>query len=290
MTEAAIHAATPLPTPSDATVSVLLCVYRGDDARQLRESIESILCQTYPRLELLIHADGPLAAEHEAVLAKFERDSRMQIRRSAANRGLAHSLNALIAAVVAEGRATYIARMDADDIAFPDRIEKQVAHLEQHPGVDVLGTGCIEFRDDTAEPIQKMRRLPTDDATLKRRIVQRTPFIHPTVMFRRALFDHGIRYRVDNHRSEDTFLWADLAEQGCVFANLPDPLLYYRLSRQMIERRRSLRKATSDLHGRVYMMRRLGKVTPVNILATGAHFALKLLPTGMLERIYRRRG
>jgi len=106
-------------------------------------------------------------------------------------------------------------------------------------------------------------------------------------MFRRSVFDDGIRYRVDNDRSEDTFLWADLTERGYIFANLPEPLLYYRLSRQVIERRRRFGKAVSDMRARLYMMRRLGRVTPGNLAATAAHFGVKLLPTALLDRLYR---
>lgn len=273
-----------------ARVAVLLCVYHGDDPAQLRESIESILYQTYTPLELHIQIDGPVLPAHDTVLEDYSQDGRVRIRRQDKNQGLARSLNALIEEVVSEQRAGYVARMDADDIALPTRIERQVTYLDGNPTIDVLGTGCIEFYDDGGVTVRKTRDMPTDDATLKRRIVQRTPFIHPTVMFRRSVFDDGIRYRSDNDRSEDTFMWAELTAHGYRFANLPEPLLYYRLSRQVIERRQSIGKALSDLRGRIYMMRRLGRITPVNVAATMAHFGIKLLPTVILERIYRLRG
>jgi glycosyltransferase involved in cell wall biosynthesis len=271
-------------------VSVLLCVYRGDASDQLRESIESILDQTYTNLELCILVDGPLSAKHETVLEDYSDNERVRLRRQEENRGLASSLNTLIDEIVDEQRCDYVARMDADDIALPMRLVRQVSYLEDNPTIDVLGTGCIEFCEEKDTTRTKTRTLPTDDVTLKRRIVQRTPFIHPTVMFRRSVFDDGIRYRSDNDRSEDTFMWADLTANGYVFANLSEPLLYYRLSRQVIERRRSFGKAVSDMRGRVYMMRRLGKATPLNIAATAAHFGVKLLPASFLERIYRMRS
>lgn len=289
MIEAAIQSSMP-ESDTQPTVAVLLCAYRGDDPRHLRESVESIQNQTWRSVDIYIHIDGPISTEQSSVLAECADDPRIRIRRSETNQGLAHSLNTLIEEVVSEARAAYVARMDADDIAMPERLERQVAYLNENPKIDVLGTGCIEFREEDGASIQKRRRLPTDDATLKRRIVQRTPFVHPTVMFRRSVFDDGIRYRVDNVRSEDTFLWADLTERDYTFANLPEPLLYYRLSRQVVERRRSFGKAVSDMRGRIYMMRRLGKTTPANIAATAAHFGLKLLPTRLLERIYRLRG
>jgi len=173
--------------------------------------------------------------------------------------------------------------MDADDICYPDRLEKQLAFLDSHPEVAVVGAGCLEFDEDTGEEFLKL--LPTDDRTLKRGLVKRTPFVHPTVAFRAKVFAGGTRYR--SYPSEDMHLWVDLARYGWTFANLPEPLVRYRVSNALFQRRSSWGKVVTELTARLRVMRELCMISPGNVAWTGAYLALRLLPLTLARRAYR---
>ena len=183
------------------SVSVIMCVYRTDRSGPVHDAVSSILAQTHQDLVLRIFVDGPVAGDLRACLEALC-DARVQVRLSRANHGLAAGLNQLIDDSLREG-ARFIARMDADDRSYPERLERQLAFLHRHPDVGVLGGGCVEIDEDTGEEFVKI--LPTDDRTLKRELVKRTPFVHPTVVFRSEVFAGGTRYR--SSESEDRGPW-----------------------------------------------------------------------------------
>src|SRR5262249_41635787 len=138
----------------------------------LRDAVSSVLGQTHGNLVLRILVDGPVTDDIRTYL-EDPRDARVQVRLSKTNEGLAAGLNQLIDDSLREG-APFIARMDADDISYPERLERQLTFLNCHPDVGVLGTACLEVDEDTGEEFVKV--LPTDDDTLKRELVKRTPF------------------------------------------------------------------------------------------------------------------
>lgn len=269
------------PATGRATVSVIMCVYAGDRPGPLRDAVRSVLEQTFADLVLRIYVDGPVEADVRVYLETLD-DPRVRIEFAAANRGLGAGLNRLIDDSLLEG-CDVIARMDADDVCHPERLAKQLAFLKRHPEVAVLGAGCLEFDEDTGDELVK--RLPPDDATLKRELVKRTPFVHPTVVFRTEVFIGGIRY--PTHPSEDMHLWVDLTRYGWTFANLEEPLLRYRVSRDLFHRRSSWNKAMTELRARRRAMNELCMTSPSNIAWTGAYLGLRLLPAALARRAYR---
>jgi glycosyltransferase involved in cell wall biosynthesis len=200
-------------------VTVLLCVH--NDGRYLPESVGSLLAQTFTDFELLVIDDGSTdgAADFLRTLA----DPRVRVVRNETNLGLTRSLNIGLD----EATGTYVARMDADDVALPRRLEKQLDFLEANPDVGVLGTSRTLI-DEGGNFVAEAPALP-DDRSIRRKCLLGNPLAHPTVMLRRDVFDrHGLRYDERYATAQDYELWTRLLPLTKA-ANLPEPLLRYRL-------------------------------------------------------------
>jgi hypothetical protein len=276
--------ASPVPLASSlrtTPASVIMCVCRGDRPDPLRDAVSSVLAQTHEDLMLRIYVDGPISADVRVYLEGLT-DDRVRLQFAEMHRGLALGLNRLIDESLREG-CEIIARMDADDVCYPQRLAKQLAFLDSHPEVDLVGAGCLEFDEDTGEEFLKL--LPTDDRELKRGLVKRTPFVHSTVVFRARVFAGGTRYR--SQRPEDMHLWVDLARYGWTFGNLPEPLIRYRVSDALFRRRSSWDKAAADFTARLRAMTELCMISPGNLAWTGAHLTLRLLPLRLARQAYR---
>jgi glycosyltransferase involved in cell wall biosynthesis len=261
-----------------------MSVYSKDDPAHFEEALGSLLLQTYRDLTVFLMVDGLIESKLESVIERTCGDPRVIVQRSSVNRGLATSLNALIEEVL-PGPYEFVARMDADDIAEPNRLARQIEFLRTHQDVDVLGTACLEI-DEHAKSIC-LKRLPTTDAELKRRMLVRCPFVHPTVIFRRRVFESGIRYQTTTHLTEDMFLWVDLALEGRVFANLPEALLKYRVGPGFYRRRSGLRKAVAEYRAKKYIAKRLGAGGLNSAVVPISAFALRMCPELLLQLAYR---
>jgi len=197
-------------------VSVIMPLYNAE--AYLREAIDSILAQSYSHFELLILNDGSSDKSEEICLSY--QDSRIKYHFHK-NIGLAGTLNKGLELCTGK----YIARQDQDDIAHTDRFEKQVAYLEQHPRVLLLGTRANVFSD--TQDFIKQHNHATHPALLKFDLLFDNPFVHSTVMFRKKDVDLIGGYNTDRSYFEDYDLWSRFAQKGDV-ANLPDVLLEYR--------------------------------------------------------------
>ncbi|MGN6725846.1 MAG: glycosyltransferase family 2 protein [Tepidisphaeraceae bacterium] len=201
-------------------VSVILPAYNSE--RYIGAAVQSILDQTFGDFEFIIVNDGSTDGT-EAILRKFAgRDSRIKLI-SRPNTGYVRALNE--AAEHASG--TYVARMDGDDIALPERFARQVAYLDAHPEAVIVGTS-YDLIDHRGRRLRTQHQ-PTDDAALQRDcLAGTTPLCHPTTMFRRSSFEQAGRYDEAFYPAEDLNLWLRLGEIGQL-ACLPDVLLRYRL-------------------------------------------------------------
>lgn len=192
-------------------------------------AIESILSQTHADFELLVMNDGS-SDDSEKIVRAFK-DPRIRLVSSATNRGIVNTLNDGLG--IARGR--YIARMDADDIADPRRLEKQARFMEENPAVGVCGTAFETFGESVGEGWVRFFK---HDA-LAVALLFENPLCHPTVMFRKAVLDaEGLRYPTDYPHAEEYALWSALAGR-CQMANLPENLLRYRTHGGQISRRKS---------------------------------------------------
>lgn len=201
-------------------VSVVLPAYNA--ASTIRESINSVIEQTFSDWELIIINDGS-NDNTDSIIRSFI-DKRIIYLNNAVNRGLIYTLNRGFS--LAQGK--YIARMDADDICLPKRLEKQVAFMEKHPDVVVCGTQIKYF--GTKSSRYKKLKFPLDNRALKDMLAMSTCFAHPSVMIRRSvLVSNNVTYDLDYKNAEDYSMWIDLSQYGN-YANLSESLLLYRIS------------------------------------------------------------
>ena len=203
-------------------ISVVMSVYK-EPVDWLIQSIDSILMQTLSDFEFIIICDNPSYGEGIEILNKYaEKNKRIKLIFNDENIGLTKSLNKGLA--VASGK--YIARMDADDISMPERFEKQIAFMENHPNIGVCGSNIIFFGEKTGE---KNYPLEMSDIWL----FIESPFAHPSVMIRKEALGDS-KYDENCIVSQDFNLWVELYSKGVNFANVDAPLLRYRYSGQQI--------------------------------------------------------
>jgi glycosyltransferase involved in cell wall biosynthesis len=201
-------------------VTVLMSVYNGE--RYLREAIDSILTQTFLDFELAIVNDGSIDSTAE-IISSYN-DPRIRLINNARNLGLTKSLNKGLELA----RGQFVARQDADDISEPERLAKQVDFLEAHPDIALLGTFYQEI-DERGNKIADCK-LPCDCTNIRWALFFYTPFIHGSVMFRRATALAKIGFYNEHFRyAQDYDYWCRIALSLKV-ANLNEYLVGYRLS------------------------------------------------------------
>lgn len=227
------------------TISIGISFYNA--APFFRDAIQSVLNQTLTDYELILLDDG--STDDSLQIARSYDDPRIRVVSDGENHGLAARLNELVRL----SRGDYFVRMDADDIMHPERLERQIRYLRQHPDTDVLG--CDVFSIDTANHITgtiRYSRQPNSIAD----VYNHYCFIHPTVIARRQWFADN-PYDETALRMEDYNLWLRTIERYR-FVNMDDELLYYRVSglpylRKYLQskkgERRELRKLKSRIPG-----------------------------------------
>jgi glycosyltransferase involved in cell wall biosynthesis len=209
-----------MSSESVPTVSVLMPVY--NTRRYLAEAVDSILAQTYRDFEFIAVDDGSTDGSGDLLRERAAGDARLKVI-SRPNTGIVGALSDGLAAA----RGKYIARMDGDDVAKPQRFEKQVRFLDEHPEVVVVGA-WVETIDPFGIVFGYDKR-PTEHADIDAGLLagRGGSIVHPAAMIRRDAIDRIGGYRRPYQDSEDLDLWLRLAEIGKV-ANLPEVLLSYR--------------------------------------------------------------
>ena len=265
-----------------AKIAILLSVFNRDSKAYASAAIESVLHQSFSDFEVFVQLDGPVKDDLKSYLFSIT-DPRVHCYQREENKGLAYSLNDLLSIVLPQGYQ-YIARMDADDICFPDRFEKQLQYFEMHPEVDCLGTWAIEIDGEGKEFFRK--QMPETHEECLDLFRKRDCLIHPTAMFRRSFFEKAGLYPTDTFFAEDTLLWAQGFAAGCRFGNVPEYLFYYRLGDGFFQRRRGWQHAKSIFRLRKRINKMLGFGFRENIYAL-AYAAVKLMPPPVLNILYR---
>ena len=211
--------------PNSPRVTVLMPAYNA--AAFLPAAVESILQQSFTDFEFLIIDDGS-TDESVAVIETF-RDKRIRLVRNDINLGLTASLNRGLELA----RGAYVARMDADDISLPDRLQRQVAFMDANAEVAVCGSWLEAFDGR----LKILWSPPLADEEIKANLFFESVIYHPTVMMRQPAFsDLPIRYDGDYPHAEDYELWCRLSRFRR-FANIGAVLLQYRLHEQSVGRR-----------------------------------------------------
>ena len=239
-------------------IATILPVYKNDKVPYIKLSFDSILNQTYGNIHLYVGVDGPVGKDLKACLQEYEKDERISVEWFKENRGLAIVLNDLLDICFKAGYE-YIARMDADDISMPNRIEKQMAFLQANPDIDVVG-GAIEEIDENSNSRGKTIVYPEGPNECYEFFSRRNPHAHPAVLFRKSFFEKaGCKYRPEYRQNQDTMLWLDGMSKGTKHANLQDVVLRFRFTNSLFKKRRNgWTFAKKQLHDRKIINKTLG--------------------------------
>jgi glycosyltransferase involved in cell wall biosynthesis/2-polyprenyl-3-methyl-5-hydroxy-6-metoxy-1,4-benzoquinol methylase len=213
----------PVGAPAAPRVSVIMSTH--NDAKYLPLAMESILQQTFADFECIIINDASMDDTAE-ILHRYP-DPRIRVVHHERNVGLTRSLNEALALC----RGAYVARMDGDDIALPDRFTKQVAFLDEHLEVGLVGTAFMYIDGDSA--VTGSEPVFVTDEEIRSRLLKHNCFGHGTVMVRRALLQAVGGYDESFRFSQDYDLWLRIAERAAV-ANIADKLYCWRRTSQAI--------------------------------------------------------
>lgn len=263
-------------------VSVIMGVYNQWDEKVLKDAVNSILKQTLRDFEFIIWDDGSYPEAAKIVHNLTRLDERIIVAGKDENRGLAFSLNECIR--LAKGK--YIARMDADDISLPCRLEKQVDFLEKHPEYGWCGTNTDLFDENGVWGFRPMPEIPQMIDYF-----HYSPYIHPSVMFRSLLFDEDNGYLATQEtlRCEDYEIFMNLVERGQKGYNLQETLFRYRETRDSY-RKRKVRFRINEAKTRYRNYRKLNILFPVGWMYVLRPILACLIPPVVLEWLKRTEG
>ncbi|BEK18679.1 glycosyltransferase family 2 protein [Campylobacter coli] len=208
-------------------------------------AIESILNQDYLNFEFIIIDDCSTDATYNIIQEYAKRDQRIIVLRNKKNKGIVYSLNRCLE----RSRGKYIARMDDDDISLPERIEKQVNVMEKDISIVVAGT-YFKPMDENLEFFGNWVNVCKHEM-IKLKMMFECPICHPTVMIRASfLKENNLKYSYKYQYAEDYKLWSDIIQKGGKIINIPEVLLFYRISNSSISRNRltsKLQKHNSEI-------------------------------------------
>ena len=261
--------------------SVLMSVYAREKASFLKASIESILAQTVPADEFVIVCDGKLTSELDDVLSTYE--DKIKLVRLSENSGLGNALNAGLSACTND----LVARMDSDDIAYPDRIEKQLKMFKEDPELTLTSGTVTEFKDDISAIIGK-REVPLSDEDIRSFSHKRNPMNHPAVMFRKSAVEKAGGYSEEYPYFEDYYLWVRMLMKGAKARNTADALVYMRVDDDTFARRGGRKYASDMLRFHRYL--RAQKWSSLSDYVTGAlpHALICVLPNNLRKAVYKK--
>lgn len=229
--------------------SVLMSVYKNEKVEYLSKAIDSILNQTVLPSEILIVKDGPLTDDLNVYLEDISNKYNIiKFLSLEKNVGLGLALRKGVNACSNE----LIARMDTDDIAKPNRFEKQLTYLKKHPDIDLLGSGIEEFSINENIPDSKTI-LPLKHDDIVNFAKKRNPFRHMTVFFKKSAVIKSGNYR---HFLwfEDYDLWIRMICNGFKTANLQDILVSVRADKNMFARRGGWKYLKQDIKFQKFLL------------------------------------
>ncbi len=263
--------------------SVLLSVYSKERPEYLHQCFESLLSQTLLPKEIVLVKDGSLTNDLENIIEiMLGRCSIIRIVALPVNQGLGIALN--------EGlkncSSKLIARMDTDDIAKPNRFEKQIKIFQKYPDLDVVGAWIDEFENDTSNIIST-RKLPEFNDEIIKYAKQRNPINHPAVMFRK----HSV-LKVGGYKHfplfEDYYLWVRMIMNGAKFYNIQESLLYFRFSPDMFKRRGGLNYAIHEYNFQRFLKNEGFISQRTFIKNTSLRFISRIIPNSLRSRLYKK--
>ena len=253
--------------------SVCISVYKNDNAAYFLNALRSISAgQTVKPQEIVLVVDGPVGTDIENSITQFQGEfAAIRLIRLQTNCGHAVARQTAVDACQTE----LIAIMDSDDIALPDRFEKQILYFEQHPQTDVLGGQITEFINQT-DNIAGKREVPLSDKKIKQYLKQRCPMNFMTIMIKKTALVKvgGI---MDWFCEEDYYLWIRMVLANCIFANLDETLVNVRVGEEMYKRRGGWRYFKSERDIQKFMLNNKIISLPRYLFNVCARFFIQIL-------------
>jgi len=228
--------------------SVSMCVYGGDDSNWFQTAVDSILNQTAPPDEVVLVVDGPVPAELNEVISRYEQMEVFKVIRLEQNQGHGNARRVGLENCSHE----LVALMDADDISVPERFERQLAKFEEITGLTIVGGNIIEFVDNPSNVVG-IRSVMEKNDEIRTDMKKRCPLNQVSVMFRKDAVDAVGGY-IDWFCEEDYYLWLRLYLNGAVFANIPENLVNVRVGKEMYQRRGGIKYFLSEAKLQKYML------------------------------------
>ena len=253
-------------------ISILMGVHNGQ--HRLDAAIGSICQQTYPYWEFIICDDGSTDNSYARLLTYARQDARFVILRNTTCQGLAATLNHCLH----YAKGNFIARMDDDDISYPQRFEKQLAFLQAHPQIGFVSSS-VDIFDGTQ--ITRFRRLK--DFPTKYDLVWNSAFVHPATLFRADILRKAGGYRVapETIRGQDYDLFMRLYGAGFYGANLQEAVYRYTINPASYAKR-TFQARRGEAHIRKYGFKAMGVLWwawPFVFKPFAAHLVTKVIQT-----------
>ena len=223
-------------------LAVILPAYNAE--AHLAECLDSLLNQTFQDFCILAINDASIDNTSKILESYAKIDPRLRVYHFTQNQG-EPSAGKLAKDILNYMNVEYVARMDADDICAPHRFEKQIQYLDNHPEIDILGSNAVIFHHERTDKSPEISDLPLLDKDIKAHFsLARGHMINPSVMWRHSsIKELGLNY-AQTSTAPDFHMWIQCALNGKTFANLPEPLLFYRVhSEQESQKRAKLSEA-----------------------------------------------
>ena len=261
-------------------LSVLMPVYHKESSTYLRQCLESLAFQALLADEIVIVEDGPLGKPLNAIIGAYKRDLPIVSLALPAHVGLGPALRAGLGIC----RGEYVARMDADDISFRERFQRQVKFLDSNREVDVVGSAIEEFGGNSNAP-GAIRHLPASGRELLRFARIRNPLNHMTTMFRKDSVLAAGSYK-PCPGFEDYHLWARMLMHGYCLHNMEEILVNVRCDNGMQSRRGGLAYLKQDVAFQLFL-HKVGLITvPGCVRNIAMRAPIRLAPTFVRSIIY----
>ncbi|MDE6859042.1 MAG: glycosyltransferase [Duncaniella sp.] len=260
--------------------SVLISIYAKEQPAFFKESLDSILNQSCRPNEIVLIKDGPLTKDLETIITEYRDNPIIKIISLPQNQGLGKALN------IGLNHCSYdlVARMDTDDISKPNRFERQIDYMVNHPEIAVCGSWIEEFEDST-DNVLSVKKVPQTHEEISRYIKSRNPLNHPSVIFRKSAVQSVGGYK-HFPLFEDWYLWARMFANGAQFANIQESLLYFRTSKDMYKRRGGLKYAKDSAKFQ-WTLHKLGIISvPAALKSSMLRGLVYLMPNGLRKLIY----
>lgn len=223
-------------------LAVILPAYNAE--AYLAECLDSLLNQTFQDFCILAINDASIDNTSKILESYAKMDPRLRVYHFTQNQG-EPSAGKLAKDILNYMNVEYVARMDADDICAPHRFEKQIQYLDNHPEIDILGSNAVLFNHEQTDKSPEISDLPLLDKDIKAHFsLARGHMINPSTMWRHSsIKELGLNY-AQTATAPDFHMWIQCALNGKTFANLPEPLLFYRVhSEQESQKRAKLSEA-----------------------------------------------